>query len=90
MSLKLKSVVEGAIVPLLALVLWLFVAAGAQWWLWTWLVWSGFSLAMMWLFPTVIAPVFNRFEPLQDGELKQRIDALLARCRTSPGYRRTG
>ncbi|MCG9097014.1 M48 family metallopeptidase [Laribacter hongkongensis] len=72
--------------PLLALVLWLFVAAGAQWWLWTWLVWSGFSLAMMWLFPTVIAPVFNRFEPLQDGELKQRIDALLARC----GFRSSG
>ena len=73
---QIKGMAVGLVlgVPLLALVLWLFVAAGAQWWLWTWLVWSGFSLAMMWLFPTVIAPVFNRFEPLQDGELKQRID----------------
>ncbi len=85
---QIKGMAVGLVlgVPLLALVLWLFVAAGAQWWLWTWLVWSGFSLAMMWLFPTVIAPVFNRFEPLQDGELKQRIDALLARC----GFRSSG
>lgn len=85
---QIKGIVVGLVlgIPLLALVLWLFVAAGSQWWLWTWLVWSGFSLAMMWLFPTVIAPVFNRFEPLQDGELKQRIDALLARC----GFRSSG
>ncbi|MCG8991383.1 M48 family metallopeptidase [Laribacter hongkongensis] len=85
---QIKGMAVGLVLgmPLLALVLWLFVAAGAQWWLWTWLVWSGFSLAMMWLFPTVIAPVFNRFEPLQDGELKQRIDALLARC----GFRSSG
>lgn len=85
---QIKGMAVGLVlgVPLLALVLWLFVAAGAQWWLWTWLVWSGFSLAMMWLFPTVIAPVFNRFEPLQDGELKQRINALLARC----GFRSSG
>ncbi|MCG9114826.1 M48 family metallopeptidase [Laribacter hongkongensis] len=85
---QIKGMAVGLVlgVPLLALVLWLFVAARAQWWLWTWLVWSGFSLAMMWLFPTVIAPVFNRFEPLQDGELKQRIDALLARC----GFRSSG
>ncbi|MCG9078665.1 M48 family metallopeptidase [Laribacter hongkongensis] len=85
---QIKGMAVGLVlgVPLLALVLWLFVAAGAQWWLWTWLVWSGFSLAMMWLFPTVIAPVFNRFEPLKDGELKQRIDTLLARC----GFRSSG
>jgi STE24 endopeptidase len=65
--------------PLLALVLWLMAQAGPLWWLWVWLVWSAFQLLMVALYPTLIAPLFNRFSPLEDLELKQRIEALLAR-----------
>ncbi|MDQ6965147.1 MAG: M48 family metallopeptidase [Mariprofundales bacterium] len=71
--------------PLLALILWLMAQAGSAWWLYTWLVWSAFSLLMLWLYPTLIAPLFNRFSPLEDGEVKQRIEALLARCNFASG-----
>ncbi|MDO5086456.1 MAG: M48 family metallopeptidase [Comamonadaceae bacterium] len=78
----LKSAVVGALIglPLAALVLWLMEAAGPLWWLWTWGVWMGFSLLMMVLYPTVIAPLFNRFEPLADEALKARVTGLMARC----------
>jgi len=66
--------------PLLALILWLMEKAGASWWLDAWLVWSGFSLLMLWLYPTLIAPLFNTFTPLEEGDVKQRIEALLIRC----------
>lgn len=66
--------------PLAALVLWLMARAGALWWAWAWLAWVGFSMLMMVIFPTWIAPWFNRFEPLADGPLRQRLQALLARC----------
>jgi STE24 endopeptidase len=66
--------------PLLAAVLWLMDAMGARWWLWVWLVWLGFNLLVLLLYPTFIAPLFNKFEPLADGETKSRIEALLARC----------
>ncbi len=66
--------------PLAALVLWLMGNAGKMWWLWTWMVWFGFSLLMMWIFPAFIAPLFNKFTPLEEGELQQRIQALLQRC----------
>jgi len=67
-------------VPLIALLLWLMQAAGNLWWFYGWLVWSGFTLSMMWAFPTLIAPLFNKFEPLSDEALKERIEALLLRC----------
>jgi len=67
-------------VPLLALVLTLMSAAGTYWWIDAWLVWMGFNLLLLWLFPTVIAPLFNKFEPLSDLSLKTRIEGLLARC----------
>ncbi|HEY9147753.1 MAG TPA: M48 family metallopeptidase [Gammaproteobacteria bacterium] len=67
-------------VPLVALVLWLMQSAGALWWLYVWLVWSGFTLLMLWAYPAVIAPLFNKFKPLEDNTLRQRIDALLQRC----------
>ena len=54
-------------------------AAGALWWLYAWLVWSGFQLLMMVLYPTVIAPLFNKFTPLADEALKARIEGLMAR-----------
>ena len=66
--------------PLIALVLWLMHSAGSLWWLYVWLVWSGFTLLMLWAYPAFIAPLFNRFEPLQDDTLRQRIEALLSRC----------
>lgn len=67
-------------VPLAALALWLMQATGAWWWLWTWAAWMGFSLLMLVLYPTLIAPLFNRFQPLEDAELRQRVGALMARC----------
>jgi len=84
----LKAALVGAALglPLLALVLWLMRASGELWWLWTWLAWMAFNLAVMVLFPTVIAPLFNKFEPLPEGEVRERVQALLARC----GFRSRG
>jgi STE24 endopeptidase len=65
--------------PVLAIVLWLMQQAGALWWLYAWGVWITFTLLLLVLYPTVIAPWFNRFEPLQDASLNERIGALLAR-----------
>ena len=66
--------------PLAALVLWLMDAAGPAWWVWAWLVWVGFNLLILVLYPTLIAPLFNKFEPLQDESLKARVTALMDRC----------
>ncbi|QEP43170.1 M48 family peptidase [Ectothiorhodospiraceae bacterium BW-2] len=67
-------------VPLLALILWLMASSGDFWWLWVWLTWLLFSLLMMWIYPNWIAPIFNKFEPLSDQALVQRIEKLLQRC----------
>ncbi|VAW50570.1 Uncharacterized integral membrane endopeptidase Bmul_2226 [hydrothermal vent metagenome] len=67
-------------VPLLYVILWLMEQSGEQWWIYTWLVISGFSLFMMWVYPTWIAPIFNKFEPLEEGETLNRITGLLERC----------
>ncbi len=67
-------------VPLLYVILWLMEQTGDQWWIYTWLVISGFSLFMMWVYPTWIAPIFNKFEPLEEGETLDRINSLLTRC----------
>ncbi|NIP72947.1 MAG: M48 family metallopeptidase [Gammaproteobacteria bacterium] len=66
--------------PLAWLVLWIMDISGPEWWLYVWLVWFGFSLLMMWAYPAFIAPLFNRFEPLQDEALRQRIERLLHQC----------
>ena len=66
--------------PLLALILWVMDSIGSLWWLWAWGILMSFSLLMSWLFPTVIAPLFNKFTPMEDGSLKHRIQDLLARC----------
>jgi STE24 endopeptidase len=66
--------------PLAMLVVWLMQSAGQWWWLYVWLVWSGFTLLMLWAYPAVIAPLFNKFTPLEDDALRQRIDNLLQRC----------
>jgi STE24 endopeptidase len=66
--------------PLLALILWVMDAVGSLWWLWAWVILISFSLLMSWLYPTLIAPLFNKFTPMEDGALKERISGLLARC----------
>ena len=66
--------------PLLALMLSLMSAAGNLWWIYAWVVWIAFNLLLLWLYPTVIAPLFNKFEPLSDDGLRTRIEHLLARC----------
>lgn len=72
--------------PVIAAVLWLMGAMGQYWWLYVWLFWSGFNLLIMFVYPTWIAPLFNKFSPLEDGEMKSRIEALLTRC----GFRSSG
>jgi STE24 endopeptidase len=78
----LKSSLVGAVIglPIVALILWLMGSTGALWWLWAWGAWMGFNLLILVLYPTVIAPLFNKFEPLQDEQLKARVNALMQRC----------
>lgn len=66
--------------PLLAVLLWLTAAMGSLWWLWVWAFWLSFNLLVMLIWPTFIAPLFNRFTPLADEALKTRVEGLLARC----------
>ena len=84
---SLKGIALGATLglPLLALALWLMGAMGANWWLWVWAVWAAFNLLMLVLFPTVIAPLFNKFSPLTDEALKAGIERLLQRCGFASG-----
>jgi len=79
---QLMQLALGAVIglPLLAMILWVMGSLGWSWWLWAWAILMGFSLLMSWLFPTVIAPLFNKFTPLEDGSLKGRIQNLLSRC----------
>jgi STE24 endopeptidase len=66
--------------PLLAAVLWLMGAMGQAWWLYVWAVWVGFNLLVLAVYPTFIAPFFNKFTPLQDSALEARVRTLLERC----------
>lgn len=66
--------------PLVLLVLWLMQAAGSYWWIYVWLVWIGFVVLMQWAYPSFIAPLFNRFSPLEDATLVTTISRLLERC----------
>jgi STE24 endopeptidase len=67
-------------------VLWLMQRMGEAWWLYVWLAWMGFNLLVLLAYPTLIAPLFNRFTPLADAALAERIERLLARC----GFRSSG
>ena len=67
-------------IPVLLAVLWLMTQMGANWWLYVWLFWCGFNLLILFIYPAWIAPLFNKFTPLEDTALKQRIEALLSRC----------
>ena len=77
-----KGLFVGALIglPIAALMLWIMGSAGGLWWLWAWGAWVGFNLLVLVLYPTVIAPLFNKFEPLADESLKARVQALMARC----------
>lgn len=66
-------------VPLAYAAVWLMDEMGRYWWIYLWLLWTGFSLLMLWLFPTVIAPLFNKFRPLEDQQVKEHIENLLKR-----------
>jgi STE24 endopeptidase len=77
-----KSTLVGMVIglPIVALILWLMDSAGPLWWLWAWAAWMGFNLLVLVLYPTVIAPIFNKFKPLEDDSLKTRVTALMHRC----------
>lgn len=66
--------------PILFAALWLMAGAGDYWWFYLWLVWSVFNLLMLAVYPTLIAPLFNKFTPLQDIDLRDRIESLLGKC----------
>lgn len=78
----LKSTLVGIVIglPIVALILWIMGSTGVWWWLWAWGVWMGFNLLVLVLYPTVIAPLFNKFQPLEDESLKTRVTALMQRC----------
>jgi STE24 endopeptidase len=77
-----KGIVLGAAlgVPLLWVVLWLMHAGGSLWWLWAWAIVAGWQLLVMWIAPRFILPLFNKFTPLQDEELRTRVTRLMERC----------
>jgi Zn-dependent protease with chaperone function len=77
-----KGLVLGGVLGLavVATLLWVMDAAGRLWWVAAWATWMSFSLVLLWAWPRWIAGLFNRFTPLQDTALRERIDALLARC----------
>ena len=79
---SIKGVLLGAALglPLLAVILWLMNSAGSAWWIWAWASWALFNFMVMLIFPTWIAPLFNKFTPLEDAALKDRIHALAKRC----------
>lgn len=66
--------------PLLFAALWLMQGAGEYWWFYLWVVWTVFNILMLAVYPTFIAPLFNKFTPLADESLKARIESLLTKC----------
>ncbi|MBI3574494.1 MAG: M48 family metallopeptidase [Gammaproteobacteria bacterium] len=73
-------------VPLAFAVLWIMQQTDEYWWLYAWLLWTGFSLFLVWAYPTLIAPLFNKFRPLQAGAVRRQVQALLKRT----GFRSRG
>ncbi len=72
------------LLPLAALLLWLMERAGTAWWLWAWAAWALFSLGLVWAWPRLIAPLFNRFRELEPGELRDGVESLARRCGFEP------
>ena len=81
-----KSTLVGVLIglPIVALILWVMGGAGGVvgrlWWLWAWGLWMGFNLLLLLIYPSFIAPLFNKFKPLEDETLKARVTALMQRC----------
>jgi STE24 endopeptidase len=77
----LKGVLVGMVLglPILWLVLWLMQAGGSLWWFYTWAALVVYQLFVMWIAPNVIMPLFNKFTPLEDATLKERVTALMTR-----------
>src|ERR1700716_1319154 len=73
-------------IPLAFVVLWLMAKMGESWWFYVWLTWVAFNLLVAAIYPTLIAPLFNKFSPLEDADLRSRIESLLAKC----GFRARG
>ncbi len=67
-------------VPLLFCVLWLMAKMGGNWWFYVWLAWVAFNVLVLAIYPTYIAPLFNKFSPMENPELKTRVERLLAKC----------
>ena len=78
LKLMLLAAILG--VPLVYAALWIMSRSGQLWWLYVWVLWLSFSLVLTWAYPVLIAPLFNKFSPLADAALKQRIESLLQRC----------
>ncbi|HXV12433.1 MAG TPA: M48 family metallopeptidase [Burkholderiales bacterium] len=66
--------------PLAAIVLWLMERAGVYWWIYVWVIWVVFNVFVVMIYPTWIAPFFNKFTPMQDPEIRSRVEQLLERC----------
>ena len=83
-----KSTALGLLIgtPVILAVLWLMAAMGTYWWLYVWLFWCAFNLLILLIYPTWIAPLFNKFSPMATGDTRERIESLLARC----GFRSGG
>jgi STE24 endopeptidase len=85
-KLWLADMAKGALVgslvglPLAAGVLWIMGNSGGLWWLWAWVAWVAFNLLLLVIYPTWIAPLFNSFKPLEDDNLRTRVQALMQRC----------
>ena len=79
---QLKSTLVGAAIglPIVALILWVMGALGNLWWLWAWGLWMAFNLLLLLIYPSFIAPLFNKFKPLEDESLKARVTTLMQRC----------
>ncbi len=79
---QLKASLIGALIglPIAALILWFMAASGTFWWLYAWGAWMAFNMLLMLIYPTFIAPLFNKFAPLEDETLKARVTALMKRC----------
>jgi STE24 endopeptidase len=86
-DLAKQTLISAALgIPLLTLVLWLMAKMGGLWWIWVWFAWTAFNLLVLLIYPSFIAPLFNKFSPLADQALAERIESLLARC----GFRSSG
>ncbi len=77
----LKGVVVGTLIglPLLLGILWIMRALGDNWWFWAWVFMTAVQLTLVWAYPTFIAPLFNKFSPMEEGETKERVESLLQR-----------